>query len=428
MNTLFEQILYARDRNSNIKYWKVYITVPENVRYAIINVRTGKYGYPGTLNKKEITEGKNIGKSNETTPYEQALLEVTSTINTQKMKGYKSLEDLGITGSDNSSISLEGKLESMLPKFNTDSKGNLKSMKAYIYNKADIVYHCIGQPKINGVRCFIKWGKLQKDEVINIFNPEPSFKEGAILYSHEGHIYHLPHIENMFSKGCILDTHDIVLDGELYIPNKSINEIRRHIPIQKSDGTISAPSLNPKDVKFFCFDLAIPDVIQSEREFLRKDLFPRKTLLPPDHYTGDTIVNVPSLRINNYDEACKLRDKCIELGYEGAILRNLNATYEFGVRSRNLAKLKKALFEEFKVVDILLVSQTSTRLNVEFVLQNNKSNSLSFVCTPFGDNNLKQKYLDNKKDYIGRMVTVKFYERSGVNNFPFHANVLEIKD
>ena len=85
-------VLFKRNINGKVMYWKgSVISAEENVE----NCRL-KYTY-GELNTdnpivtySDKIEGKNIGKKNETTPYQQAANELKSVYNRQIKKGYKS--------------------------------------------------------------------------------------------------------------------------------------------------------------------------------------------------------------------------------------------------------------------------------------------------------------------------------------------------
>lgn len=83
-----ETTLYCLNKDSSIQEWKVF------VEGNIIYVRYGKLG--GKIQEKQtICQGKNIGRSNETSDSEQANLEAVSKWNAQYLKGYReSVEEL----------------------------------------------------------------------------------------------------------------------------------------------------------------------------------------------------------------------------------------------------------------------------------------------------------------------------------------------
>ena len=98
-------ILYGEATNGKCKEWTIKVEGTTIVR---------THGYSDgkkTESKKEITQGKNIGKKNETTPFQQACSEAQSLWTKQVAKGYK-----------------EGKLETNLPSV-------LLPMLAHDFNK-----------------------------------------------------------------------------------------------------------------------------------------------------------------------------------------------------------------------------------------------------------------------------------------------------
>ena len=93
----FWETLYKRTKTAAIQYWKISVEAESDS----VSVVTKESGQLGTLNpvkhQEIITEGKNIGRSNETSPYEQACSEADSDWKKKHDEGYKSLKDLGIT-------------------------------------------------------------------------------------------------------------------------------------------------------------------------------------------------------------------------------------------------------------------------------------------------------------------------------------------
>lgn len=117
-----------------------------------------------------IKVGKNIGRSNETTPVEQAISEAQTKINSQLKKGYvESLEE--------TSKPVTNQLGQPLPMLATP-----------IDKVKNITYPCAVQAKLNGYRLL---AAIVDSKVL--------------LYSREGSVVNMPHIDqalqNLFDKG-----------------------------------------------------------------------------------------------------------------------------------------------------------------------------------------------------------------------------------
>ena len=89
-------VLFKRNINGKVMYWKGSVISAEG---NVENCRL-KYTY-GELNTdnpivtySDKIKCKNIGKKNETTPYQQAANELKSVYNRQIKKGYKSLDTI----------------------------------------------------------------------------------------------------------------------------------------------------------------------------------------------------------------------------------------------------------------------------------------------------------------------------------------------
>ena len=87
------KVLFGKDKNGGYKEWRI------SVFGDVIAITHGKEG--GKMQTKtEVVKGKNIGRANETTPEQQALLEAESRYNKQLDKDYREnkedLEELDI--------------------------------------------------------------------------------------------------------------------------------------------------------------------------------------------------------------------------------------------------------------------------------------------------------------------------------------------
>ena len=79
--------LYKKDSKSKIRIWKIWTNNNELIQESGL--------IDGNLVKhSKVCKSKNIGKSNETTPYGQALLEMESSYKSKLTEGYYSLEML----------------------------------------------------------------------------------------------------------------------------------------------------------------------------------------------------------------------------------------------------------------------------------------------------------------------------------------------
>ena len=129
--TIVEQKkLYGLTSKKKVKIWKVSVLDLENGT-AAIDQEYGELGGKLIYNRKIIYTGKNIGKSNETSPFIQATLEAQS-------KYLKKIEQEGYSlDKDNLRIP-------QLPML----------AQSWDKMKHKITYPCYLQPKLDGIRCF----------------------------------------------------------------------------------------------------------------------------------------------------------------------------------------------------------------------------------------------------------------------------------
>ena len=375
-----------------------------------------------TITYQNDIKGKNKGKSNETTAYEQAIIVANGKITTKEREGYKVLEKLEQANQDSYySMSLQDFLNKVLPEYNTDILGNEIPMKCqqYYRSKKDFVdntgkrwddrkyyflknpfadkknddliinFPCYIQPKVNGVRAFIK--------VVN---------NKIKIFSKKGLEYNLPHITEWFTNNKDLFTisngQEIIFDGELYIPGEHLQNIT---------SAVKAMQLNTALVKFYMFDIAIEDMIQKERF---KELYSTKIKERIQMDLNSPVVLVQTLAINEDKRVQELTDIYISQGYEGSICRDMNGLYEFGKRPKTIVKLKRTISQEFTIIDII-PQEVDPTLGLFVCAVGNEE----VKVTPKGNEAYKKRILANSSSFIGKQLTCEFYEYTEAG-LPFH--------
>ena len=397
----YRQGLYRKNNYGEPCYWC--ITGTSNPEYYRI--------YYGILGKNQITQ---IVKCKNNTEYNRK-------IEDKRKVGYKFLNEVR----DNQTLPVEEELinylRAYLPDYRDTSNGITLPMLAKTYdntnNKIFKKGKYYGQWKINGLRCFIR---IEKDT--NIFKP---YK--LIFQSREGVIWNsLSYLEDKLIDYLgeeILDqmyADHIILDGEVYIPGRTVNEI---------NSAVKNPS-NPLNtlVQYWCYDLAIEDITQESRNIIRNNIigeFEKDFNIKEEHFANkDYLVVLPNRIIYNDEAAEYYRDKFIDLGFEGLIMRNVEAEYQFGKRVANtMIKYKRANDGVFTIIDIY---PEDKRTDIPLIKCKNDINDSTFECHISDSLEIQREILRNRDNYIGKQLKIEFGERSGVELLPFHLKTVKL--
>lgn len=355
-----EKTLYGKDTKGNVKVWTVQALGSQVI------VSHGRLD--GKIQHK-ITNcvGKNIGKANETTPEQQAVLEATSKYNKQLDKLYRpTVEELTDVGEQ-------------LP------------MLAHDYTKVGhrMTYPCHVSPKLDGVRClayiapnlvrFVSRGGKEypvpshlKDQLIRLYNAVH-----APMYAQA------PEYDEVW-----------VLDGELYIHGT---------PLQDIVSYVKKPSEKTADVKFYAFD------VPSERPWSER----YGELLSFAKINDNTHIHfVECLVADNEEYARQALEYYMNLGFEGIMLRNPSGPYLYNHRSSDLMKWKEFEDCEARVLDV-----REDKLN-EGVLLCSLRDGTQFECKMRGKH--EYRVYINMRKLIGKWITVRYQQltKDGVPQFP----------
>ena len=352
--------------------------------------------------------------------------ELQSRINAKRKEGYKELSELkDNNGSNllNPLTDLYNYLNTYLPKYSTTSEGFVLPMLAKVLddNKPFEKYGIfIGQYKINGLRCIIGAKNNPMDMFNNIYltyhsrtgedwTAKMSWMDDIIIQRLDKEL-----IDAMIEEG-------VCLDGELYLPGYSVNDINSFVK-----------NTNLKQhylLQYWCYDLCYENMTATHRMHLKAKWCSKAHWIniktKEEHLNNkNSFVLLNNYLISNYNEAITARNKYIDLGFEGLIIRNPTSEYQFGKRNQAMFKFKKIDDGKFVIVDIK--SEHKRKDLPLFVLRNDINEEL-FECSINKPQDIQREILINKEKYVGKYMFVEYRERSGVAQVPFHARGIDIE-
>ena len=358
--------LYKRTEVGNIQEWT--ICIDGNKYYSIEGIQGGKL----TTNKPTVAVGLNIGKKNETTPAEQALKEAQAKWKKKTEKNYS--ED--VKKIDNESVFFKP----MLCHKYEDYK-----------DRIDFDEVVFAQPKLDGQRCIAR-------------------KDG--LWSRNGKpIISVPHIMKAL-KPLFDKNPNLIFDGELYADKfkNDFNQIMHLVRQQKP--TAQDLKDSAESIEYWIYDLPSNKGVFSERS---AELFNLLVALE------GCLVCVKTPRIIDQKGLDISYTKWIDEGFEGQIIR-LDTTYE-NKRSRNILKRKEFISEEYPIVSVEEGLGNKAGMAGYMVLRLKEGKT--FKSNIKGSHILMEKIWKNKKNYVGKTATCKFFQLTpdGVPRFPYVIDV-----
>jgi len=360
-------ILYGKSKNGKIKEWGIQVIQESDGSYCI----QSEHGYQSGKkqnHRRYITEGKNIGRSNETTPYEQACLEATSTYKGQKDSGYVENVD-------------------EIPAVDA---GLFLPMLAHRYDKqkAKIKFPCHVQPKLDGVRMLAR----KKNGIV-------------AMWSRMGKPISIPNIihgqlDKMLPEGeCV--------DGELYVHDWTFQRIVSAVKKKTSDTDLLEYHIYDSPHLTKTFEERFPNVVW-DKAF--QEIWDQSHQNPKIKLVSTSM----AIDAESFD---KLEQEFITNGYEGMMARNAGSLYRHKHRSYDLQKVKRFIDSEYKIIGGkdgvgkekgLIVWRCVTPAGLEFSVR------------PTGVAEERARLFKSREDYFGKMLTVQYQELTddGVPRFP----------
>lgn len=350
--------LYKKDSKDRIRFWTIRTEGAEIIQ------ESGIVGTDSPVVNTKTAKAKNVGRSNETSPSEQAVSEMESAITKKLDKAYFETEEDAIN---------EVVILPMLAK-------DYKKQK----NKVDW-NNCYGQPKLDGMRC---------SAIIENSNVTFVSRQGKEITT-------LEHLKPKLSE---LD--DCVLDGELYAHGLSFQENMKIIKKYRKGRT--------ENVKYHTYDIMITD----------KPFIERYQILCDVVAGFDSVVEtVYTKKITSEEELKRLHESFVSQGYEGTIVRHGNDGYKLNGRSDSLLKYKDFIDIAIPLYDVIPAEQRPEWGNPIFEWDGATGHPMGDGILGAGSrlsHDERKDLLSNKEKYIGKTAEVRFFEYSdeGVPRFP----------
>jgi DNA ligase-1 len=359
--------IYAKKKTGKVKQWTIKVeSLADGTAKTI--TESGFVDGKKTTFEVHVTEGKNLGKSNETTPLEQATKNAQSKWNKKKDEGY-----------------IESYEKALASDSNTDSQGRIKPMLAGLWEtkKHKITFPAYNQPKLDGVRCLLM---CDKDGNISFIS------RGGKVYTTLGHIAaDVKIIPSAIRPGDIYD-------GEVYAHNMAFQDL-----------TAAVKKTNDDTLKL---QFHVYDVVNEESQENRL-----KQIKQFAEHTGPSVQLVETKIVKSEDELVANTEAWEEQGYEGSMVRDKKCTYQKGYRSTYLLKVKKFVTEEFEIIGGYEGVGTHKGA-CTFIVKT--EDGKEFHACPKGTMEQKRKYFEELDTLIGKMLTVQYQELSkdGIPRFP----------
>ena len=382
--------LFGYDIKGKQKEWS--IRTIEYEKYSVIEI---KYGYVGgklVESTQNISSGKNIGKKNETTPFQQAFLEAQAKWKKKLEQGFTTKENNTTNDSNTSNNIIKNTTNTTIDIKDTTNKVTTQvyfPMLASDFNKFKhkIQYPVYIQPKLDGYRMIY-------NSVYKTCN------------SRQGKSFDAIHKTKLYKE--LSDINEIiVLDGELY----------KHGGIFEHLGILRKKKLVQTDYdKLDQIEYHVYDYIDDTKTYKQRYTFLQ------NFFNNHKFTKLKLVQTNQVHSETELREKhndYVTQLYEGSIIRTTAGKYRCRARSQDLLKFKDFEDAEFPIVDFTFEQDTATNQNL-IVWICKTQNGDTFNVRPKGTREERTELFKRGQEFIGQQLHVKYFELtdSGIPRFP----------
>jgi ATP-dependent DNA ligase len=401
-------MLYGVEKNGKIKTWfaNIYLKGTDmKIGHAFATIEHGQQDGKKQMAVRDYTEGKNIGKKNETTPLDQCIAETRKKwLDKKEKESYQETMQQEADETDETELHIApsgGKkyFPMLAQKFEPESK---------TAKKKTIAFPCFVQPKLDGLRCIIyrdsMTGEIRRQSRTGTYFDTMSHIAQSLTPFFQKHP-------------------DAVLDGELYTSD---------IPFEELAGLIKKKKLTEQDfirlsaIKYHIYDIVDEKSAYQKRYTDIKKMFAQvaaSTASSP-HELPPHICLVETIEAKTEAEFKAEFSRFIEDGYEGIMLRNKGGMYRCNYRSHDLQKYKEFEEDEFRIIGF---TQGDGRDKGTVIWMCETKEGKEFTVRPRGTIESRRKLFESGKKYVGKMLTVIYQEltEEGKPRFPVGKDIRE---
>ena len=401
--------LYGMSKDGKIKNWE--IKVEKFNEYSEI---VTLHGYENKIETRiRVNKGKNIGKSNETSHYQQAILEAQSKWkkkhDVEKYTKYPEVlyhpETSKKEENPIESQSPSGSLPSISspsissPSISLPSTGPRLPMLAQDYSKHKhkLKYPCFIQPKLDGYRMI--YDTTSKTITTRQGKNFSIVKDSGLLYQE---LCSLPSGPSGY-----------ILDGELYVHSDDVSFEALGV-LRKTKKLTEEDKKNLSKIEYHVYDMIDTKLSFEKRTEKIRELLESKYKM---------IQVVPTIKISSEKEIVDHHQKFVDEDYEGSMLRNGESKYLEKNRSYDLLKYKDFMDEEFEIIGYTFEKDTSGEDKNCVVWIVKIKEGLECKVRPKGEKEQRQKLYEecekNFDKFKGRKLWTKFFEYTSDGSLRF---------
>lgn len=381
--------LYGYDTNGKQKIWS--ISAYDKGEHSIVEIGYGYVSGKITRSSKIISTGKNIGKKNETTPYQQAISEAQSKWKKKTETGFSENNNQNIHQNIHQNIdqNIDDEKYDQNINQNIDDEKVIFPMLASEFQKfkKKIVYPTYIQPKLDGYRM--------------IYN-----SKNNSCNSRQGKSFDAIKNTSLYKELCKIKT-NIILDGELY----THGGIFEHLGILRKKTLSESDYKNIEKIEYHVYDY-VDEKIPFEKRYQNLKQF-------IENNSFNYIKLVQTTLVNSEDEIKQTHLSFVNNQYEGSIVRTSLGKYRCKCRSQDLLKFKDFKDSEYTIVDFTSEQDSLTNKQLVLWICENEHKD-TFNVRPKGTREERNYLYERAKDFIGQKLHVKYFEltESGIPRFP----------